>query len=149
MILINGANCLQAFFSITGFLLALQFMDLREKNKYNTAYFWKAVSYRYLRWVDRFLALCITNYYNIFSCGKLKYCISHVFHTFVFSSYRFTPTYLFIVLFNATMFFKLGSGPVWPLLAEHERTSCRNNWWTNVLYVNNFINTKEPVSWQN
>lgn len=59
---------------------------------------------------------------------------------------RFTPTYLFIVLFNATLFFKLGHGPAWPLLAENERTSCRNNWWTNMLYVNNFIRTKEPVS---
>lgn len=50
------------------------------------------------------------------------------------------------MLFNATFFYKLGSGPVWPLLAENERTSCRNNWWTNVLYVNNFISTSEPVS---
>lgn len=49
MIIINGANALQSFFAITGFLIAIQFMDLREKNKFKFIFFWKAIIYRYLR----------------------------------------------------------------------------------------------------
>lgn len=49
MIIINGVNILQSYFAITGYLITVQFMDLREKNKFNTAYFWKAIVYRYLR----------------------------------------------------------------------------------------------------
>lgn len=49
MIIINGANALQSFFAITGFLIAIQFMDLREKYKFKFGFFWKAVFYRYLR----------------------------------------------------------------------------------------------------
>lgn len=51
MIIINGANALQSFFAITGFLIAVQFMDLREKHKFKFSFFWKAVIYRYLRFV--------------------------------------------------------------------------------------------------
>lgn len=49
MILINGANILQSYFAITGFLVSVQFVDLREKYKFNTSFFWKAIVYRYLR----------------------------------------------------------------------------------------------------
>lgn len=49
MILINGANLLQSFFAVTGYLISVQFMDLREKNKFDISYFWKAIIYRYIR----------------------------------------------------------------------------------------------------
>lgn len=49
MIIINGANALQSFFAITGFLIAVQFVDLREKYKFKISFFWKAIIYRYLR----------------------------------------------------------------------------------------------------
>ncbi|XP_055315466.1 nose resistant to fluoxetine protein 6-like [Sitodiplosis mosellana] len=105
MIIINGANALQSFFAITGFLIAIQFMDLREKHKFKFSFFWKAISYRYL---------------------------------------RYTPVYSFILLFNATFLYKLREGPSWPILADTERLACRNNWWTNMLYINNFVNGNEP-----
>ncbi|XP_031617702.1 nose resistant to fluoxetine protein 6-like [Contarinia nasturtii] len=105
MIIINGANALQSFFAITGFLIAIQFVDLREKYKFKFSFFWKAIIYRYL---------------------------------------RYTPVYTFILLFNATFLYKLREGPSWPILADAERLACRNNWWTNLLYINNFVNVREP-----
>lgn len=53
--------------------------------------------------------------------------------------------YVFIMLFNATLLYKLRNGPSWPILADAERIACRNNWWTNMLYINNFFKTSEPV----
>lgn len=50
-----------------------------------------------------------------------------------------------MVFFNATMLLKMTSGPVWPHYADNERSHCRRNWWTNILYVNNFIAAREPV----
>lgn len=49
MIIINGANALQSFFAITGFLITIQFMELREKYKFKVSFLWKAIIYRYLR----------------------------------------------------------------------------------------------------
>lgn len=62
--------------------------------------------------------------------------------------YRYTPVYVFILLFNATFLFKCRAGPSWPILADVERIACRKNWWTNLLYINNFVKSDEPVKKQ-
>lgn len=59
--------------------------------------------------------------------------------------YRFTPVYLFVLLFNATMLYKMQDGPMWPMWTDNERLSCRRHGWTNLLYLNNFIAAREPV----
>lgn len=130
MIIINGANALQSFFAITGFLIAVQFMDLREKHKFKFSFFWKAVIYRYLR----FVLILKWDFNRI--CTMLL----------LFFPCRYTPVYSFIMLFNATMLYKLRSGPFWPILADTERLACRNSWWANLLYINNFVSSSEPVS---
>ncbi|KFM61437.1 Nose resistant to fluoxetine protein 6, partial [Stegodyphus mimosarum] len=38
--------------------------------------------------------------------------------------------------FSATVSFYLGSGPVWP--DKDIEPSCKNYWWWNLLYINNF-----------
>lgn len=58
---------------------------------------------------------------------------------------RLTPAYAFILLLHATWLPKLQDGPLWPRGAEVERNFCRRNWWTNLLYVNNYVNADEPV----
>ncbi|KAG4081172.1 hypothetical protein HA402_014620 [Bradysia odoriphaga] len=57
---------------------------------------------------------------------------------------RLTPVYLFIILFHSTWLVWLQSGPLWPHIAETERTYCRNNWWANLLYLNNIFTLAEP-----
>lgn len=51
-----------------------------------------------------------------------------------------TPLYAFVIFFSATWYTRLGDGPVWKQMTEIEYTFCRRNWWTNLLYINNYIN---------
>uniref|UniRef100_A0A182N9Y4 Acyltransferase 3 domain-containing protein n=1 Tax=Anopheles dirus TaxID=7168 RepID=A0A182N9Y4_9DIPT len=52
--------------------------------------------------------------------------------------------YAFVVLLHATWLLKLQTGPLWRWGAETEQVFCRRNWWTNLLYVNNYVNPNQP-----
>jgi len=80
------------------------------------------VSYNLLRAVDkyknRFLSIVIS-----FLRGLL----------------RLTPMYALIIGFAATLWPFLGTGPYSGFIND-SASSCQKNWWTNLLYVNNFVN---------
>ncbi|XP_035910418.1 nose resistant to fluoxetine protein 6-like [Anopheles stephensi] len=67
-----------------------------------------------------------------------------IFVTVAYRYIRLTPAYAYILLLHATWLPKLQDGPLWPRGAEVERNLCRRNWWTNLLYVNNYVNADEP-----
>lgn len=50
---------------------------------------------------------------------------------------RLTPLYAYILFFYATIAEHLGQGPVWFRL-EREAELCRDNWYANLFYFNNF-----------
>ncbi|KAG6464915.1 hypothetical protein O3G_MSEX014814, partial [Manduca sexta] len=66
----------------------------------------------------------------------------------VFRYIRVTPSYLVVMLFYMTWFPKMGEGPLWEdrLLLEQER--CMTSWWTNILYINNYVNTDKMCMFQ-
>ncbi|XP_050093927.1 nose resistant to fluoxetine protein 6-like [Anopheles aquasalis] len=57
---------------------------------------------------------------------------------------RLTPVYAFVMLFEATWMIRLGDGPLWRKGVETGRTYCRENWWTNLLYINNYFKVEQP-----
>ncbi|KFB48580.1 AGAP007074-PA-like protein [Anopheles sinensis] len=57
---------------------------------------------------------------------------------------RLTPAYAFVLLFHATWLVKLQVGPLWRWGVETERVFCRRNWWTNLLYINNYVHADKP-----
>eukprot|EP00038_Savillea_parva_P010749 m.192514 g.192514 ORF g.192514 m.192514 type:complete len:712 (+) comp18666_c0_seq1:203-2338(+) len=64
---------------------------------------------------------------------------------------RLTPLYVYVLVMYATVVVHLGQGPVWFRL-EREAGNCETQWWTNILYVNNFVphefhQTCMPWSW--
>ncbi|XP_059353377.1 nose resistant to fluoxetine protein 6-like [Daphnia carinata] len=51
---------------------------------------------------------------------------------------RLTPVYAFVLAFVTTLYPYLGSGPDWHLI-EQKSKDVRKNWWTNMLYINNYV----------
>ncbi|XP_035220831.1 nose resistant to fluoxetine protein 6-like [Stegodyphus dumicola] len=63
--------------------------------------------------------------------GKMSWIYFYV-HRYV----RLTPVYMITLAFSATVYYYLGCGPFWP---ETEiDPNCKNYWWWNLLYINNF-----------
>ena len=63
--------------------------------------------------------------------------------------FRLTPVYAMVIGFYATIFVKLGDGPIWDQKVGLERDRCRENWWANILYINNYVNAENLVNFNN
>ncbi|XP_017875872.2 O-acyltransferase like protein-like [Ceratina calcarata] len=63
-----------------------------------------------------------------------------VFGLYIHRYFRLTPAYAMMIGFYATLFYKIGSGPHWDQWVGANKDYCRENWWTNLLYVNNYVN---------
>ncbi|XP_046606179.1 nose resistant to fluoxetine protein 6-like [Neodiprion virginianus] len=61
---------------------------------------------------------------------------------------RLTPLYMLVVLFNATVMPMMGSGPYWEARVGFERDNCAKNWWTNLLYINNYVHPNKMCMFQ-
>lgn len=59
---------------------------------------------------------------------------------------RLTPAYAMMIGFYATLFYKVSSGPHWDQWVGANRDYCRENWWLNLLYLNNYIHLPRIVS---
>lgn len=55
---------------------------------------------------------------------------------------RLAPLMIFTILMHATWLYRLGSGPFWDRINFAEREFCRENWWTNLLFLDNYINVE-------
>jgi peptidoglycan/LPS O-acetylase OafA/YrhL len=55
---------------------------------------------------------------------------------------RLTPAYGLIMLVLSTIILHFGSGPTWNFM-ERQADTCQENWWTNLLYINNFVNSDQ------
>ncbi|XP_057651864.1 nose resistant to fluoxetine protein 6-like [Diorhabda carinulata] len=53
---------------------------------------------------------------------------------------RLTPVYALVIFYYATIFNHTGEGPLWKIVAGADSNDCRQNWWTNLLYINNYVN---------
>ncbi|KAK9869953.1 hypothetical protein WA026_006051 [Henosepilachna vigintioctopunctata] len=56
---------------------------------------------------------------------------------------RLTPAYAVVLGFYMTIFSHLGNGPFWSERVEVEQERCIENWWTNLLYINNYVNVEK------
>ncbi|XP_055921072.1 nose resistant to fluoxetine protein 6-like [Eupeodes corollae] len=51
---------------------------------------------------------------------------------------RLAPSLGFVILLNASILPRLQDGPFWRHVTEPEYILCRETWWTNLLFINNF-----------
>ncbi|KAG8173883.1 hypothetical protein JTE90_020463, partial [Oedothorax gibbosus] len=63
--------------------------------------------------------------------GKVPWLYFYI-HRYI----RLTPVYMIVIGFWATLYPLMGSGPFWTM--PQTDPGCINNWWRNVLYINNF-----------
>lgn len=59
---------------------------------------------------------------------------------------RLTPAFAVVILAHATLFEYFGSGPVYPKVKEEFMEDCQVYWWSALLYIQNFVNPRDPVS---
>lgn len=52
---------------------------------------------------------------------------------------------MFVVAFYIYVLPYLGEGPLWETIVLRESNRCRENWWTNLLYINNYVHTDNQV----
>ncbi|XP_037941972.1 uncharacterized protein LOC119674888 [Teleopsis dalmanni] len=69
----------------------------------------------------------------------IKQGIVIYFKIFILRYIRFLPSLLLYILFTGTILNKLQDGPLWLHIAQPDRTFCREYWWKNILFINNFF----------
>ncbi|CAH2015878.1 unnamed protein product [Acanthoscelides obtectus] len=52
---------------------------------------------------------------------------------------RLSPSLGVVVLFYATIFYHVGSGPFWTFINYFFIDYCKENWWSTLLYVQNYV----------
>ncbi|XP_059140168.1 nose resistant to fluoxetine protein 6-like [Physella acuta] len=73
-------------------------------------------------------------YQEIMKTGwRINWAI-YYFHRF----WRLTPPYMLSMLLVLGLQKFMGSGALWASTQPAQKTACENNWWTNILYINNF-----------
>jgi hypothetical protein len=60
------------------------------------------------------------------------------------TSQRLTPPYMLILMISACLTKYLGDGPFYPK-DGFETNYCKDTWWQNLLYINNFGSLNEKV----
>nr|CAH7730461.1 unnamed protein product [Callosobruchus chinensis] len=105
------------------------------------------------RWTTVFLAsgpLCVSTFFmmsswllihGLLDAFKHKEEISFKVLALVFINryIRLTPTLAAIIAFQASWLRHFGDGPNWYHHVGEEFIRCRRNWWTNLLYIHNYV----------
>ncbi|XP_054263046.1 nose resistant to fluoxetine protein 6-like [Macrosteles quadrilineatus] len=52
---------------------------------------------------------------------------------------RLVPAYATVIFFYATVYYKIGSGPLWNAVVRREKDQCSQYWWVNLLFLNNYL----------
>ncbi|XP_056635445.1 nose resistant to fluoxetine protein 6-like [Diorhabda sublineata] len=74
-----------------------------------------------------------------------RICIPQIYiHRYL----RMVSVYVVILTFYCTIFVKFGDGPLWRERIEIEQQKCRNVWWANLLFINNYIGTSNYCMFQ-
>ncbi|XP_069111777.1 O-acyltransferase like protein-like [Argopecten irradians] len=98
--------------------------------------------------VDTFLMMSGTllTYTQLEHIEKIKMSgskvVRYVSFYFVTRIFRLMPVYILVLLVYTTLFTHMVYGPLMPVNLEYV-THCNDNWWTNLLFINNLVKTNE------
>ncbi|XP_025194462.1 nose resistant to fluoxetine protein 6-like isoform X2 [Melanaphis sacchari] len=57
---------------------------------------------------------------------------------------RLMPVYGLMIAFHTFVLLHLANGPLWKKIAIQESDYCQNNWWSNLLFINNYVDAEHP-----
>ncbi|XP_045192779.2 nose resistant to fluoxetine protein 6-like [Mercenaria mercenaria] len=101
--------------------------------------------------VDSFFALsgCLVAYLTLRELQKVGGAKKLNWFMFYFHRFwRLTPPYMLIILVGTILYRYIGNGALKPDGDNPFMENCRDNWWTNLLYINNFAKTdKMCMGW--
>nr|XP_026492747.1 nose resistant to fluoxetine protein 6-like [Vanessa tameamea] len=63
---------------------------------------------------------------------------------------RLTPAYALVIATISTWMRHIGDGPLWQMIVTSEANYCRQYWWANIFYFNNYIYSDDlcfPQGW--
>ncbi|XP_050294047.1 nose resistant to fluoxetine protein 6-like isoform X2 [Anthonomus grandis grandis] len=81
----------------------------------------------------------LTYHFFVMTAEVKNLRISHVFWTIINRYIRLAPAVAVMVGFHSTWLVHLSRGPYWDMFVGEEYRNCRKNWWTNLLFVNNYV----------
>jgi len=55
------------------------------------------------------------------------------------------PVYGLMIAFHTFILLHLADGPLWKKIAIQESDYCQNSWWSNLLFINNYVHADRPV----
>lgn len=64
---------------------------------------------------------------------------------YVYFPIRIFPVYGTLIVTYIFILPYLNDGPYWRMIIYRESERCVKNWWTNALFINNYVNTDELV----
>nr|XP_023022147.1 nose resistant to fluoxetine protein 6-like [Leptinotarsa decemlineata] len=99
--------------------------------------------------VDSFFTISgfLATYLSLHYYYKMKHKIN-ILHLYIHRYIRMAPTYAVILAFYCTLFVKLGNGPLWQERIGVEQQKCQKVWWANLLFINNYYDTKNYCMFQ-
>ncbi|BET00700.1 transferase activity, transferring acyl groups other than amino-acyl groups [Nesidiocoris tenuis] len=69
---------------------------------------------------------------------KRKFTIVDIIISYIHRFVRLTPAYAMAIAITATLLYRLGNGPEWDRIIRPVQNDCKDGWWWNILYVNNY-----------
>uniref|UniRef100_A0A8D8QJT9 Nose resistant to fluoxetine protein 6 n=1 Tax=Cacopsylla melanoneura TaxID=428564 RepID=A0A8D8QJT9_9HEMI len=84
----------------------------------------------------------LTFYFIFFELDKRKGKINYLV-VFLYRFIRVTPVYAFVIFFYIYMLPYMNDGPLWRDIIGRESSRCEKNWWSNLLYFNNYYHENE------
>ncbi|RUS73914.1 hypothetical protein EGW08_018319, partial [Elysia chlorotica] len=147
---LHGIRFLSMAWVILGhvFLFSLQYVDnlLTQLQYFLSEWSFDAVA-NALPSVDTFFTLSgfLVSYLTVIEMKQKRqtWCLNwgmFYFHRF----WRLTPPYMLALVLVLGLHQFCGQGPLWETVQPSDKVFCEKNWWTNLLYVNNLVHTKEP-----
>ncbi|XP_032515547.2 O-acyltransferase like protein-like [Danaus plexippus] len=91
------------------------------------------------------ILLVYTTAHKLTGCQLLKNIVPFYLNRLL----RMFPVLAFVILFQVSIYNRIGDGPMWTVVLRHVQ-NCRTVWWSTLLHLQNFLNPEEsciPVTW--